>query len=218
MRYLIFSDTHLTPWFRQDKFEALAEAIQGADRVIINGDFWESYGHSFSSFLESKWSSTLFPLLLEKKAIYLLGNHDPEQSIDQRCKRFCVEQKMVHEFGSGGKRFRVEHGNAVVPFFDERWGIRLPSPIVLLLQLVEGLVHVASRGKIAERLFAHNNKTAKSWVKHNLPKNTYLVTGHTHGAEVDLENRYINSGFSRHGTCEYVYIEDGKVTPVRKRY
>ncbi len=42
MRILVISDTHLTHKFDQRKFEYLLSIISQADKVIINGDFWDS--------------------------------------------------------------------------------------------------------------------------------------------------------------------------------
>ena len=62
MKILVFSDTHLSSTFEEKKFNLLKEIISRADRVIINGDFWEGYLISFKEFLDSRWKE-LFPLL-----------------------------------------------------------------------------------------------------------------------------------------------------------
>ena len=52
-KILIFSDSHLSPRFNQAYFNKLANLIEQADQVIINGDFWEGYFYSFDEFLNS---------------------------------------------------------------------------------------------------------------------------------------------------------------------
>ena len=93
MKYLVFSDTHLTPKFDHRKFSVLKEAIDQADRAVICGDFWEGFGNSFDDFVSSKWSETLFPLLKKKKTVYLYGNHDKKEYANDRVSLFSVKQQ-----------------------------------------------------------------------------------------------------------------------------
>ena len=98
MRYLIFSDTHLTPKYEPKKFAVLKNAIEQADRVIINGDFWEGFVCTFNEFVESPWSKELFPLLKKKKAVYLFGNHDRESLANERASLFSDKQMKKYSF------------------------------------------------------------------------------------------------------------------------
>ena len=65
-KILIFSDTHLTKRFEEKKYNLLVRLVSSSDRVIINGDFWDSWFVSFKDFLGSKWNK-LFPLLRERE-------------------------------------------------------------------------------------------------------------------------------------------------------
>jgi len=68
MKILIFSDTHLTSKFDQEKFDFLKKIVNSSDRVIINGDFWDSWFTNFDDFVKSRWNK-LFPLLKKKNTM-----------------------------------------------------------------------------------------------------------------------------------------------------
>ncbi len=53
MKTLIFSDTHLTNKPDPKRMAFLKKIINEADRVIINGDFWDGVFISFDQFLSS---------------------------------------------------------------------------------------------------------------------------------------------------------------------
>ncbi len=78
MKTIIFSDAHLTNRFDEPTYRFLENMILSADKIIINGDFWDGEVVSFNQFINSKWQK-LFPLLLERKAVYIYGNHDRQR-------------------------------------------------------------------------------------------------------------------------------------------
>lgn len=212
MKYLIFSDTHLLNSFDKRKFDVLKDAIQGADQVIINGDFWEGFRISFDEFVTSPWSTTLFPLLKKKHTIYLFGNHDKKQYINKSVSLFSDEQKSNYIFKSGDKVFHVEHGNRFIKLPD------LKGWQNAVLEIIEDALYKLLGKTFLKLAYGHFNSSIKRKIKETLKKNEYLITGHTHLAEVDQANRYINEGFTKHGLAQYVYIEDGIVTAVEKKY
>ena len=212
MRYLIFSDTHLTPKYEPKKFEVLKDAIQQADTVIINGDFWEGMACNFNDFITSDWSKELFPLLKKKKAIYLFGNHDKESLADSRTNLFSDKQMKKYSFKSGKNTYFVEHGDFILHLPD------LPTFLRVILESIENII-VRVLGKVFIRFaYARFNNHIKSKILGKYKEDEFLVTGHTHFAEIDLENHYINSGFNHYGISQYLFIENGKVTAVEKRY
>jgi len=91
MTILVFSDTHLTHRFNKKKFLFLSRIIKKADKVIINGDFWDGHISSFHRFINSKWSM-LFKLLKQKKTVYIYGNHDRKEYCDSRVSSFSTIQ------------------------------------------------------------------------------------------------------------------------------
>jgi predicted phosphodiesterase len=87
MKILVISDVHLDNAFEKPKYRFLKKIIRRADRVIINGDFWDGYLVKFQQFIQSPWKS-LFPLLKSKKTIYIYGNHDKKILSDKHTALF----------------------------------------------------------------------------------------------------------------------------------
>ena len=212
MKYLIFSDTHLTPKYEPKKFTALKEAIELSDRVIINGDFWEGMSYKFDDFITSEWSKELFPLLKKKQAVYLYGNHDSEDLSDNRCELFSVKQLKQFVFKSGASTYRVEHGDLILHF------PTFPPLVRNILEIIEHAIFCIFGKNFVQSAYKRSNNKLKKKMVGRLRSGEFLITGHTHSAEIDSENRYINTGFNNFGLSQYLYIEDGKVTAVEKRY
>jgi len=119
MKHLIFSDSHLTDRFEEDKFKFLYRIISQSGRVIINGDFWDGYLTSFDKFIKSPWKK-LFPLLLKKKTIYIYGNHDSPDLSDQRVNLFSIKQTEKYFIVSGEILLRIEHGQNIFKIGDKK--------------------------------------------------------------------------------------------------
>lgn len=216
MRYLVFSDSHLTHKFDPKKFAVLKEAISQADRVIINGDFWDGYTSDFGRFAESEWKNTLFPLLKQKQAIYIYGNHDKRDMHDERVSLFSVKRADSMELKSGKYKFHIEHGHELYPLGDETHGIK-SKYVYFVTQRIEDFL-IRTFGKLfTRRLYGSWNVTVKKKLRDSKTRHV-TVMGHTHFQEIDLENKLVNSGFVDHGLAQYIYIEDGTITQVEKRY
>jgi predicted phosphodiesterase len=218
MRYLVFSDSHLTHHFDTGKFNALKDAISPADRVVINGDFWDGFSTTFEKFVTSPLKDSLFPLLKKKKTVYIYGNHDAKQYTDTRTSLFSDRQVQSYAFESGDITVRCEHGNRLVPLFDEWLHARMPVFInTIYSQYEKSMVGLFGKNylKVAYSRF---NTIAKKKSRNELKKNEYLAIGHTHYAEHDPESRFLNSGIIQHNLAQYLYIKDGVITPVEKQY
>ncbi len=212
MRYLIFSDTHLTPKYEPKKFAVLKDAIEQADQVIINGDFWEGMAYKFEDFVTSDWGKELFPMLKKKKAVYLFGNHDKENLADSRTSLFSDKQMKKYSFKSGKNTYFVEHGDLLLILPDLSVFLRVP------LERIENIIFKVLGKTFIRLAYSRFNNYIKNKIIGKYKENEFLVTGHTHFAEIDLENHYINGGFNNYGLSQYLFIEDGKVTAVEKRY
>ncbi len=216
MRYLIFSDSHLSKKFDQKKFNFLQKIISSADRVIINGDFWEGYNCTFSQFISSPWNK-LFPLLKNKKAVYLYGNHDKRIYANKNTSLFSDIQTMKYELKSGDKTFYIEHGDRLMPLLDA-YLRRYPIYLNNFMDRLESLMFRIF-GKIhLYLLFRLLNQRIKQLIRGKYRDNEYLVCGHTNFAEIDLKRNFINSGFIKHGIGQYLMIEDGKVSAYEELY
>lgn len=223
MKILIFSDTHLTTTFKKSKFEFLKKIINNCDQVIIAGDFWEGRLITFDEFIDSEWNM-LFPLLKEKHTIYVYGNHDKKIYSDERVRLFSDEQEEKYEFTQEKNKYIVKHGDtkkikysiikavADVTFMSERFFTK---------HMHEDLEHVFVRlfGKnILQLLFKKYNNVIKEQEITSLKENQIVICGHTHAAEMDLENKFVNTGIIRHGLGQYVIINGDNIKLHEEKY
>ncbi len=215
---VVFSDTHLTKKFEKAKFDFLSKLITPADRVIINGDFWDGYIVSFDDFIESGWKK-LFPLLKSRETIYIFGNHDRESLSDKSLNLFSVSQRYIYKMKEGGKILHIEHDCRIAPAADDRY-FWLPHGriVTAVYQLLRERIPLAILGKPLLNYYKSQNNRMKKWLNSNLSENTILVCGHSHLAELDLRERYINTGFIRWGYGQYLKIDNGKMELIDKRY
>jgi len=145
MQTLIFSDVHLTDQFDEKKFVFLKRLISSVDKVIINGDFWDGYAVSFDAFLKSRWNK-LFTLLRKNKAIYIFGNHDQKRFSDNRVSAFSIKQ--VNQYCLKTKKYTliIEHGNRILPFYDENTEIKTPLLVKIFFRILEKIL-IKTTGK-----------------------------------------------------------------------
>ncbi len=209
MRTLIFADTHLGKRFEEKKFKFLESIIADVDQVIINGDFWEGVGNSFEDFINSPWRH-LFPLLKNKKTIYIFGNHDEKKLTNSKVNLFSHQQTDRYELKSNGSVFICEHGNRLISFTNDS---DFPKSVLVskTLDSIEKLMIKVFNKKVFEFICRRFNKVIKKKIKQELLPNQYFVCSHTHVAEVDKNNRFINTGLIKHGLGQYIPIDEGKI-------
>lgn len=216
MKILVFSDTHLEKRFDQKKYNFLVSIIKEADQVIINGDFWEGYTTSFNSFINSEWRK-LFPLLKQKQAIYIFGNHDKAQWNDPRDNLFSDKQLLNFTLRSGNKTFIFEHGDRFdYAFKRSRYFHRIY--LVKLFSLTEKIMVRVFAGKLFNLTGKRFNRRATRFISQNLKSNEIFICGHTHMAELNETKGFVNSGMIRYGLGQYLMIEDGKIHLHQKLY
>lgn len=218
MRVLVFSDSHLSARFEKRKFELLKRIITEADRVIINGDFWEGHLTTFQKFIDSPWKQ-LFPLLKEKKAVYLYGNHDRESYSDKGVELFSVQHGRRYTMKIGAIEFVFEHGDRICPMVEED---SVLNKFILVIQhtfnISELIVFRYLNRIFTKYAYGRYNTQIKTALKKELKPHQFFICGHTHYAEYDPERRFANSGFVRHGLAQYILIEDGIIVPKEEWY
>lgn len=211
MKILVFSDTHLGSSFDEKKFHFLKNLIEKADKVIINGDLWEGYSMSFERFVNSPWKH-LFPLLKRKKTIYLFGNHDKKLQSDERVSLFSDTQSNKYVYKPNGIAFVIEHGNRLWNAGDEgKKRDKVVESTTIAVDLIEHIITRKLGKKMTKFLLQRFNNIIKKKATAELQKNEVFICGHTHLAEYDKKNRFINTGIIRHGLAQYMIIEDGKI-------
>lgn len=210
MKTLIFSDTHLTNVFSLSQFDYLERIITHADRVIINGDFWDRSFVTFDQFINSRWRS-LFPLLKDRETIYIFGNHDQQAWCDQRVSEFSVRQCKETRLDVGSKRLVIMHGDIItlspelhIPWHPAR------SLNALLGSRVEAM-GIKVLGRHFQKVGSLLNKSMKIFAQRYLGENEILVCGHSHLPEWNLDENFINSGINRHGYGQYVLVDGNNI-------
>lgn len=212
---MIMSDTHLYG-FNKKKYDYLSKTISRYDKVIINGDFWDGYITSFSSFLTSGWSK-LFPLLKKKGTVYIYGNHDKRKYSDKRVTQFCVEATDKYTIHVGGRSIIMEHGHRIAPAIDTLAVFAQKPPygyvaeyVPLFGMKVWGWKFMEWQNRaVARELLSYAKKT---------PKNTMCLFGHAHTPLLSEKDHYGNSGAIRWSLASYLVINDGAMSIVKERY
>lgn len=214
MKTIIFSDTHLEKKFDKETFVFLKKIISNADKVIISGDFFEGLLFSFEEFLNSEWKP-LFELLKTKETIYVVGNHDEEVRDKNLTISFAKTYKQRYIFNQGGKRYIVHHGHQYDLSFHKGFGfvdlnkLGHTFKIWLHFYIVSEKILTRAFGKLLlQNAYKKFNRELKSFIQKEAKENDIFIFGHTHAAEIDLENKFINTGFIRHGLGQYVEITD----------
>ena len=216
MNILVFSDTHLYLPFDQKKFNFLKKIINEAEQVIINGDFFDDYMISFDDFINSPWKD-IFPLLKEKKAVYIFGNHDQEKFSDKRLNMFSVEQTSKYYLKINNITFIFVHGQQFRKTAD-LFIKELFKPLVSLIVRIahhkrQNLVNIFGRNFLHFRFSYRNIATKRKAIK-TIKKNEFIIVGHNHWAEVDEKNHFACCGAILYGFAQYLIIDytSGKIT------
>ncbi len=215
MKILVFSDTHLTDKFDSELFDYIAELVESADQVVINGDFWDGYLTTFDAFCNSQWSN-LFPLLKRKQTTYVFGNHDKQEFMDERYNLFSNIQTIKHVFSSGKKNIIIEHGHMIVPAYDARLFFRNNK---LVRPFYRAGVHFIEKNDAIRKL-QHQSEFDQGLIKldkfvkevqKNFVKNNYYIFGHTHVHKIVPEFNVINIGVLQKKRRHHLVIEDGEM-------
>lgn len=216
MKILIFSDSHLTHVFDEKKYRFLKKIIEQADKVIINGDFWDGFITSFDRFINSPWKK-LFPLLKAKKTVYIYGNHDHSKFSDRRVKLFSTVQTQKYELKIKDKTYTFEHGHSSFVFYN--WEQRISPRLLRYLTIRAGYVEkflTKSWGRSTKYFGHHLNRRLK---KYATPGNGHVVIfGHTHHAEHDKKINFVNTGYIQYGLAQYVILDGNRLLPQEKKY
>ncbi len=218
MKILVFSDTHLYMPFDQKKFDYLKKIIIGADQIIINGDFFDDYMISFDDFIKSPWNQ-LFPLLKEKKAVYVFGNHDQQKFSDTRLSLFSDLQTHDYKLSINNRQFIFTHGHQFRKTADlSIKNITIVMPVVNFIINIahffrQTMVNILGRTFLKLR-FAYRNKATKERALKTIKSDQFIIVGHNHWAEVDEVNHFACCGAILYGFAQYLTIdsESGKIT------
>lgn len=219
MKILVFSDTHLTETFDEKKYIFLKKIISQADRVIINGDFWDGYLTTFDKFISSEWKK-LFPLLKKKYGVYLFGNHDEKKLSDKRVRLFSISQKKIYRININNKKFIFEHGNRILPSFDQKMEKifdKISFIVMPTMHIVYKVLLMLFGYLFIDYYFSRFNRMLKKRISKK-KNNVVRIFGHTHYPEIDLTSNFANTGSNMFGFGQYIIINHGKISLHKERY
>jgi predicted phosphodiesterase len=213
MKLLVFSDSHLSARFDEAQYNYLYWIISHADKVVINGDFWDRDLCTFNQFVNSEWKR-LFPLLLSKDTTYIYGNHDYAGYCDGRVNLFSKHQAEAVDMEVDGRKLHIEHGNKIALIHQKAKESKLHSIIMSDLDLGTRIIS----DRIFKTLFGHYNEEMARWAEANLPKDTTLICGHIHIPANERIHQFINTGFNKYGYGQYLLLDDGVFKLMNVRY
>jgi UDP-2,3-diacylglucosamine pyrophosphatase LpxH len=216
---IILSDIHLGSSTCQAKLlceflEGIVEERTRTQRLILNGDVFESI--DFRRLNKNHWKvlSLIRKLSDTIDIIWLCGNHDGSAEIISHLLGVTVMDEFVLE--SGGRRILLLHGHIFDDFLDAHpiltW---IGDVIYLLLQRIDNTHYFAKLAKHGSKTFLRCAKKIEvGSIEHARKKHCDVVCcGHTHHAVVNLEGpvEYYNSGCWTELPCSYLTVADGCV-------
>jgi predicted phosphodiesterase len=221
MNTLVISDTHLGK-YDKEKDQFLKNLIEKYDRIIINGDFWDSWGTSLGDFVNSEYKN-LLDLLKSKEKVYIYGNHDYRAENQRELSKICSNiQGIEYKLTIGDKDFHFEHGHR---FFSKQKNPLLINyyyiidKIPLLGRLVFKIINMSYR--VYPRRIKENRigRKRNDFIKSIKSKDEYYVVSHTHLPEIDEENKFVNTGCLVEDYFSYLVIDDrGNVRLIEKEF
>lgn len=217
-KVLLISDLHLSVNFRPKKYKYLENLFNSADRIILNGDFWTAYYNTFDEFLKTKWSG-LFPILKSKKTAYIFGNHDRKEWVDKRVSLFSDWQGDEYKTEINGVKYSIVHGHKYLgdsiatKEYLTFWRKYKFDAIKYMIETI----FLRTIGRYFYLPASLMNKKVKK-ISKMMDNTDYLVIGHTHWAEIDKGNKFINSGLIHSGNSNYILIEDGNPKLITVRF
>jgi len=219
MKTLIFSDTHLTHNFEPKKYTLLKKIISSADKVIINGDFWDGLSTTFDKFVKSDWKA-LFPLLKQKQTVYIYGNHDCCHMSDARVNLFSIKQTEEYYAYTNPKKLIIRHGHQHTPsiqnYFKNKHVLKTLNDMHDSAE--KAIIKIFGRSIFRYGLYRSFTFSIHRYARRHIKPGEVLVCGHSHNAVFKPEKKYINSGLIRHGLAQYLIIENKKIKLFEERY
>lgn len=207
MRTVVVSDLHLTHVFEPTKYQFLYRLFSQSDRVVLNGDIWDSFHTNWSRFTHSAWRH-LFPLLKAKQAVYLFGNHDASEVTPEP---WVVSHRWNDEFEFEWKNWNIhlEHGHR----YSSAFHLEHPRAAFLLQNIIPYRLFTFKDIPINRRADALQLQAAAQY-----SAATFLLMGHSHIPGLHESDRYANSGFIADGRASWIEVDDHAIRLKETRY
>jgi UDP-2,3-diacylglucosamine pyrophosphatase LpxH len=216
---VILSDIHLGSDNCQAKnvcrfLERIVEGEVVTDRLILNGDVFDSI--DFRRLGKNHWKvlSLLRKLSDHVEITWLCGNHDGEAEIISHLLGVTVRDDTILE--SGGRRILILHGHVFDRFLDDHpiltW---LADFVYFTLQWLDKSHRMAKLAKHSSKTFLRcAQKIEDESVRLARRMNCSAVCcGHTHAAAAHTDGpvAYFNSGCWTELPCTYLTVADGVI-------
>ena len=219
---LVISDTHLSAHFDPVLAQLLTRVINDADQVVLNGDVWDMYLTKFDSFVSSKWS-ILFQLLLEKRAIYLPGNHDPVEKMNDSWHLFAEVLTDTWTVHAGEQTIHITHGHRHSRSFEARHPqiAKYTNKGYPLVDYVEDrrpwwgepILRYMQQESIDRR------DELQAFARRQRSPGTAYIFGHAHLPLADEANHCYIPGACKHGTARWITVNNaGKIEVNQEKY
>lgn len=147
-----------------------------------------------------------------KKTVYIQGNHDKQIYTNKHVELFSNYQTTSYKKIIGKTEYIFEHGNSILPAIDDLFNIKLSPIIQKPVRTIHDYLVKKYKKEFLRFAFKRHNQKIKRKLQKSLEKNQVYVCGHTHFAEIDRENQFMNSGIFRSGLGQYLIIEENKIT------
>ena len=216
---IILSDIHLGSDNCQARkvshfLHQVADGELATQRLILNGDVFDSI--DFRRLTKSHWKvlSLLRKLSDHVEIIWLCGNHDGSAEIVSHLLGVTVMDDIILE--SGTERLLILHGHVFDEFLDNHpiltW---IGDQIYNFLQWIDGSHAIAKMAKHRSKIFLRcAQKIEDDSIRAAQRRDcTMVCCGHTHHAvaHTDQPIPYFNSGCWTELPCTYLSVEKGVV-------
>ena len=216
---VILSDLHLGSHNCEAKkiahfLERLVEGEIRTQRLILNGDVFDSF--DFRRLSKKHWRvlSLLRKLSDQLEIIWLCGNHDGSAEFVSHLLGVEVMDDYILE--SGERRILVLHGHIFDDFLDNHpiltW---IGDCIYFFLQWIDRTHALARRAKYGSKVFLRSaRKIEEGSIELARKRDCHAVCcGHTHSACASTEQNvhYFNSGCWTELPCSYLTVTMGNV-------
>ena len=216
---VILSDLHLGSDNCQAKsichlLERIVEGELLTERLILNGDMFDSI--DFRRLNKNHWKvlSYIRKLSDHVETIWLCGNHDGSAEVVSHLLGVAVMDE--YELESGSERILILHGHTFDDFLDNHPFMTWVADCVYgFLQWIDRTHHFAKLAKHGSKTFVRcAAKIEEGAIEAARRKGcTSVCCGHTHAPMAHTEQAisYFNSGSWTELPCTYLTVDDGTI-------
>lgn len=190
--------------------ESILDGTVKTDRLILNGDVFDS--HDFRRLKKRHWKvlSLLRKLAAEIEVVWICGNHDgPAEFVSHLIGIEVVDEYVLE---TGGKKMLILHGHQFDRFLDRFPVISKVADVMYrILQRLDPSCVIPWLAKVTSKKFLRCIPLVERGALKRMADGGYdmVACGHTH-CPVD-QGQYFNSGCWTEKPCHYLAVNNGEV-------